>query len=123
MSRWANKSVNHPGLEHERRRFSWPAKTDELQPVDGNAWATYTAAGRDQFAGVSRSWTVFRRNAVDPLGVIDAVETDPIASLKFMNAMAGNVGSDHEDEQLRRAFWEAVDQHLHNLLASAGQFS
>jgi hypothetical protein len=93
--------------------------TDELKPVDGNAWTAYTAAGRDHFAGVGRSWTVFHRNAVDLLGLIDAVETDPIASLKFMNATAGNVDSDHEDEQLRRAFWEAIDQRLHNLLASA----
>lgn len=93
-----------------------PRVSDAREPIDGQAWTDYTRTGRAHFDRVRRSWTVFWRNANELVGLLHAVETDPVSSLRLMQ----DPGSGDEDlDQFHREFWEALDQRLHNLVSSA----
>jgi hypothetical protein len=93
-----------------------PSGEGGLPPIDGKAWSRYNRDGRAHFDRVTRSWSVFWRNANELVGLLHGVETDAVASLRLMQ------DPNHEDEDLRefhREFWAALDQRLHNLVAAA----
>lgn len=87
-----------------------------LPPIDGKAWSCYIRDGRAHFDRVSRSWSVFWRNANELVGLLHSVETDVVASLRLMQ------DPNHGDEDsgaFHRELWAALDQRLHNLVAAA----
>lgn len=90
--------------------------TEDLPPIDGNAWSTYTRSGRAHFERVQRSWVVFWRNANELVGLLHSVETNVVASLALMQDRQEGT---EEERRARQAFWDELDQRLHNLLASA----
>lgn len=86
------------------------------EPIDGRAWSEYNRAGRAHFDRVQRSWTVFSRNANELVGLLHAVETDAVASLRLMQDFGSG---DEELDRFHREFWKTLDQRLHNLVSSA----
>lgn len=88
---------------------------DDRPPIDGNALSAYITGGREHFERVERALAVFARNASELLGHLRSVETNPLASIVLMQDPRGS--GDHA--ATHRAFWDELDQRLHNLLASA----
>ena len=101
--------------------------TSGLPPIDGNAWSAYSSEGRRHFDRVVRSRNVLVRNANDLVALLDDAERDILHALALMES--GPVASPTLDEETRQAllaeaeayrqeFWPALDQRLHNLVAS-----
>ena len=99
--------------------------TSALPPIDGNAWTAYITGGRRHFDRVVRSRNVFIRNANELVGLLTDAEHNILHALALMEAgPAGDTPETTRQEFLQEAeayrdeFWQALDQRLHNLVAS-----
>lgn len=97
----------------------------DLEPIDGRAWTDYIQRGRQHFDRVVRSRNVLVRNANELVGLLADAENDVFKTLALMEAApAPDTAAEvrerlrAEAESFRDEFWPALDQRLHNLVAS-----
>lgn len=82
---------------------------DDPRPVNGNLWGEWVGAGNERWEVVRRSWAVFGRNTKELIDLLNIPATNRAVALQLMG----------DDREASRPFWEALDQRLHNQLASA----
>lgn len=83
--------------------------TGDTRPIAGGPWGEWVGAGAERWQVVGRSFTVFSRNTTELMDLLNAPATDVALSLQLMG----------DDRGATDAFWEELDQRLHNQLASA----
>jgi len=86
-----------------------PSVVEDPRPIDGTLWGAWVRAGNDRWEVVRRSWSVFSRNTTELIDLLNVPATNIVVSLQLM-------GDDHD---ATNAFWEQLDQRLHNQIASA----
>jgi len=98
-----------------------------LPPIDGNAWSAYIEGGRRHFDRVVRTRNVLVRNANEVVALLTEAENNIFHALALMEAgPAGDTPEPTRQQLLEEAtayrdeFWQALDQRLHNLVASVG---
>ena len=83
--------------------------TLDERPIDGGRWGKWVQDGSERWDVVQRSWNVFALNTTDLVGLLNIPATNIAQSLLLMG----------DDRQAAAPFWAALDQRLHNQLASA----
>lgn len=86
-----------------------PSVADDTRPLDGSRWGQWVSAGSARWEVVRRSFSVFTRNTTELIDLLNRPATDIAFALHLM----GN------DRDTTDAFWEELDQRLHNQIASA----
>jgi hypothetical protein len=84
--------------------------SDEEFTVDGGRMGVWVRAGHEHWGIVGRAWTIFARNTTDLVNLLNAAASNPVLSLQLMQD--GIEGS--------KEYWDALDQRLHNQVASVG---
>jgi hypothetical protein len=82
---------------------------DDSLSIDGNLWGQWVRAGSERWEVARRSWTVFTRNTTELIDLVKMPATNIALALQLMG----------DDRETTEAFWEELDQRLHNQLASA----
>jgi hypothetical protein len=82
---------------------------DDTRPIDGSRWGEWVRAGNERWEVVRRSFGVFRRNTTELIELLNIPATNVAVSLELMG----------DDRDTTDAFWDELDQRLHNQIAGA----
>jgi len=82
---------------------------DDTRPVDGARWGEWVRAGSERWEVVRRSLGVFTRNTTELIDLLNRPAADMAFALQLMG----------DDRATTDAFWDELDQRLHNHISSA----